>query len=160
MKTRSFLKGQSLFEVVFAIGIIAMVTVAIVSVSTVSIRNNISSKNKSLSTKYVNEAMEWLRSERDKNWNEFRGHAAQPKAGQLDWKDYCMEIVPPNNWGNDTDLCDEPDEYISGTQLYRMVSLARDYPNSETTVHAKVTVEWEDTQGIHSSSSYMVFTSW
>jgi len=76
MKKNILFKGQSMFEVVFALGIIALITIAIVSVSTVAIRNNIASKNKSLANKYLNEMNEWLRAERDKSFPTIYGHGS------------------------------------------------------------------------------------
>ena len=66
--------GQSLFEVVFAVAIAAMILVGIVSLATTSTRNSIFSRNNSQATKYAQEVVEWLREERDKDWINLSSH--------------------------------------------------------------------------------------
>src|SRR3989304_3745944 len=80
-----FILGQSLYEVVFAIGIAAIIITGVLVVSTTSVRNSTFSKNNSQATKYAQEAMEWLRAERDVDWAIFYGHAGSCNIGSLGW---------------------------------------------------------------------------
>lgn len=68
--------GQSLFELVVAIGIVGLVLVAIVSVATISVRNTTFSKEQSLASRYTQQAMEWLRGQRDTDWDDFKGRGS------------------------------------------------------------------------------------
>ncbi|HUS59771.1 MAG TPA: prepilin-type N-terminal cleavage/methylation domain-containing protein [Nevskiaceae bacterium] len=58
-------KGQSLIEVLVALAVMAIVILALVRVTTVSIRNATFAKNRALATKYAQEGMEKVRAYRD-----------------------------------------------------------------------------------------------
>ncbi len=76
-------KGQSLVEVVLALGVAVVVILALVRATVVSMRNANFAKNESLATKYAQEAIESVRLLRDKS----------------DW-----ETFTPNNCKNPPDL--------------------------------------------------------
>lgn len=59
-----FNNGQSLFEVMFALSVAAMILVAVVALVATSIRNSTFSKNKALANKYASELSEWLKKEK------------------------------------------------------------------------------------------------
>ena len=58
--------GQSLVEMMVAVAVVSMVLVGLISAITFSLANAQFSRNKTLATKYSQEAIEWLRNERDK----------------------------------------------------------------------------------------------
>ncbi|HJX46156.1 MAG TPA: hypothetical protein VJ399_03260 [Patescibacteria group bacterium] len=154
MKRNSLIKGQSMFEVVFALGIIALITVAIVSVSTVAIRNNISAKNKSLSGKYLNEMNEWLRNERDKSFPTFYAH------GSNVGNKYCIDEINGGWSGAHPGSCG-PSDYIPNTTFLRGFTLTTfTYANSQKAVSASAYVQWNDAQGFHEARSVTVYTDW
>jgi Tfp pilus assembly protein PilV len=62
------IKGQSMFEVIFAIGIAAIVLIALVAVSTASLRNSTFSKDNARASKLAQECVEYLRELRDEDW--------------------------------------------------------------------------------------------
>ncbi|MGB9911060.1 MAG: type IV pilus modification PilV family protein [Microgenomates group bacterium] len=65
-------KGQALFEVVIAIGVILILVVALIITATYSLRNAEFSRSQMLATKYAQEAIEKIRLFRDNNpWNTF-----------------------------------------------------------------------------------------
>lgn len=69
-------KGQSLVEVVMAVGIISLILVGLVSAISFSLSNTQYARNKALATKYSQEALEWFRSERDTlGWAAFVSYA-------------------------------------------------------------------------------------
>ena len=68
-------KGQSMFEVVIALFIIAMIIVGVVSLTTVSVSNSFF-KNKTLAGKYSQEAIEWLRSQTKADFTTFKTSAS------------------------------------------------------------------------------------
>ena len=65
------LKGQSLIEVLVALGIIAIVITSVASVITSSLGNTEYSKDQNTATKYGQEALEVTRSVRNSNYNTF-----------------------------------------------------------------------------------------
>ena len=65
--------GQALVEVVFAIGMMALVVIGLIKVSTIALKNAQFAKNQARATEYARKAMEEVRQERDQNpidfWN-------------------------------------------------------------------------------------------
>jgi len=138
-KTKS---GQSMFEILFAFAIMALVVVAIVGMATVSIRNSSYSRNKTLAEKYAQEANEWLREQRDTSWPDF--------ADNVNALPYCM-----NNLGFSTlGVCS--DNVIAGTPLSREVTLTAQGVN----VEAKIVVYWTDSKGIHETNLITTYSNW
>jgi len=80
-------KGQSLIEVVAALAIALLVLLALVRVTIVSMRNANFAKNQALATQYAQEAMEWIRSQRDADW------------GNLSANTYCLNTL---SWSTGT----------------------------------------------------------
>ena len=73
----TFSSGQSLFEVVVALAISTLVIIAVVSLAALSIRNTDFSKNKTLASKYAQDATEWLRGQRDADFDAFASNTLQ-----------------------------------------------------------------------------------
>ena len=82
-----FKAGQSFFEVVFAIGITALILVAVVSLATKSLANSDFSKNNALALRHVQEASEWVRQQRDLDWTNLtsRTPGSSIALGVLSW---------------------------------------------------------------------------
>lgn len=59
--------GQSLIEVLAALGVVVLVILALITVTTISIRNATFAKNQSLATNYAQELIEEARDLRDTN---------------------------------------------------------------------------------------------
>jgi len=138
-------KGQSLFEVVIAIGIIGVVITAVAILATNSIRNTTFSRNKSLATRYSQEAIEWLRGQRDTSWVTFHLNAVNSAI-------YCLDSLLWTNVG----ACGAG-EVITDTILQRQVTFSN---ITATSVTAAVAVFWSDSQGIHQVSTSTVYTDW
>src|SRR4030043_2346790 len=101
--TKKMEKGQSLFEIVLALAIATLIVVALVALASSAIRNSTFAKNKALATRYSQEATEWLRGERDTNWDIFATKALTPT--------WCL---PSLSWMSaSVGTCDN--EYISNT---------------------------------------------
>lgn len=136
----SSVRGQSLFEVVFALAIAALVLVAAVSLSTSSVRNALFARNQSYAAKYAQEATEWFRQQRDTNWDSFYAKATG---------DMCM---PTLAWGT-IPPCTNP---ITGTIFYRQATLIAGID----LVDASVIVSWTDSNGIHEVRNATRYTYW
>ena len=140
--------GQSLFEVVVAVGLSALILVGIASLSSASVRNSGYSRNNAQATKYAQEALEWLRSQRDAGWNNLLDHSND--TGKV----HCINTLPPSAW--DVIVCQD---MISGTTFSRTVTLTTDSSDSNK-IDAFVTVSWTDAQGTHNVKSQTRFTNW
>ncbi len=132
-------RGQSLFELVVAIAISALIIVAIVSLTTNSMQNSNFSKNKALAATYAQQATEWLRGQRDSDINSFMVHATTPA--------WCLQNLaftsPASNPA--TDCIGK----ITGTLFNRWVTFTVNVQGGKTVVEADVVVSWTDSQGIH-----------
>lgn len=140
--------GQSLFEVVIALGVISIILVSLVTLASLSIRNTTFSQAKTRSTRISQETIEWLRGERDAGWSAFAVRGATPV--------WCM---PALSWAEAVPgACPAGSAYnISGTPFKREVSFGRiDAGNLQTTV----LVYWSDSQGAHETRTTTNFTNW
>ncbi len=132
-------KGQSLYEVVFAIAIATLVLTGVVTLSTSAIRNSTYSKNKAEATKYTQEAAEWLRGQKDEDWDNLATHLTTNEGkclGQLNW-----------SAGNGCEIDDTFSRLIVLTQI------AGD-------IEAQVVVKWSDGQGEHQVKTITTYTNW
>jgi len=138
-------KGQSLFEVFLSLAIVAIIIVALVILASNAIRNSTYSKNKTLATRYSQEATEWLRGERDAGWYDFSDKALASNY-------YCLQTIawPPIGECGTSDT-------ISNTSLIREIQFTID---SQTQITVEVVVYWEDSQGVHDVKSTTNFTDW
>lgn len=129
------IKGQSLFEVLLALFIITLIIVAVVILSTISISNSIFSKNKTLASKYTQEAVEWLRSEKESDIDLFFANSAGT---------YCLDQLSFSNTGTCGQL-----EIIPSTVFTREML----FDKNASLVNVVVTTSWTDSKGIHEVSS-------
>lgn len=137
-------KGQSLFEVLVAIGVSTLIVVAVVSLVANSIRNTTYSKNKTLAARYAQDATEWLRGQRDADIDDFKSKATGI---------YCFNTL---YWGNH-DACQAD---MTGNVLRREGSFRTIPMSGKTVIEADVTVYWDDAQGTHEVRSVTNFTDW
>jgi Tfp pilus assembly protein PilV len=134
-------KGQSLFEVVVAIAISALIVVTLVSVTSNSIQNSSFSKNKSLAATYADQASEWIRSQRDTNIDILVTKATNGGT-------FCLPDL--SSWpasASDVASCTA----ISNTPFTRSVSLGvySDLSSGKNVISSDVLVTWQDSQGMH-----------
>lgn len=145
-----FIKGQSLFELVIAIGVTGLVLVAIMSLSVKSLANATYSKNKTLATRHTQEAMEWLRAQRDTGWEIFLATARTSSS-------FCLSNLNFDSAGS----CSES-QVIPGTIFVRQVDFVCS-PGGVTPekVEASVITSWTSSlDRTHESRATTVFTNW
>lgn len=141
------IKGQSMFEVILALFIITLILVAVVILSTSSISNSISSRNKTLASKYTQEAIEWLRSEREADITNFRS--------KISISNYCLNSLNLN-WTN-TGVCGSS-EIIPETVFLRQVNFTTSLVSGKLIITANVVTSWNDSKGIHEARTITYFT--
>ena len=145
-------KGQSLFEIIFAITISAIVLVGILSVAAFSVRNATFSRNKSLANKYAQEVGEWLKQQKSNasSWDAFYDIALPSQPDPDSW---CFVTL---SW-NFHRTCTETTDYISGLFLRNVTVSDQD---SGKGLQFTVTVTWTDQIGIHTTETTTVLTNW
>ena len=141
--------GQSLFEIILSLAIITLIIVAIVALTATSIRNTTFSKNKTLASRYSQEATEWLRGERDADFNAFETRTLTPL--------YCL---PSLTWSSATIGACTSGQEIANTLFRREVSFSLSVVNGKTLIQAGVKVYWTDSQGLHEVRSVTNFSDW
>jgi type II secretory pathway pseudopilin PulG len=139
--------GQSIFEVVIAVAVSALIVTGIVASATNSIQNSTFSRDKNLAANYVQEAIEWLRRERDTDKIVFLKHFDLNT-------EFCLNYLFWSNFGK----C-STEEKIPNTIFQRnAVFIICDGSTCPlNTVRATVTVSWEDSKGTHDVSSVTDF---
>lgn len=123
-------RGQSLIEVLVALGVVVLVLLALISVTTASIRNATFAKNQSLATEHAQELIEEARDIRNSNKGTFF---------------------------TDESLCDlapDPDSVPPFT-LERACTLV-----GGDKMQVIATVSWTDAKGEHKSELYTELTKW
>lgn len=147
MKNVKTQKGQSLFEVVVAIAISALIIVTIVSLVSNSLRNATFAKNNAQAASLGQQATEWLRTERDTDVAAFMTNVTT-----LTWcfKDLAWTITGP---------CLDP-QNIPETLFYREGHFVTSLVGGKTVVAADIVVSWTDAQGLHQVTSATNFTDW
>ena len=141
--------GQSLFEIILALAVTTLIIVAIVALTSTSIRNTTFSKNKTLASRYSQEATEWLRGERDTDFSVFETRALTPL--------YCL---PALSWGSATIGACASGQQIANTLFRREVSFSSSVVNGKTLIQAGIRVYWSDAQGLHEVRSVTNFSDW
>ncbi len=145
---KKYNSGQSLFEVVLALGLATLIMVALVALVTSSIRNSGYSRNKTYATRYTQETLEWLRGQRDDDWEAFSvNYLFCPTPPHVQ----CLDTLA---WGN-CDTCSDT-EFINNI-FKREVSFSDIAADSVT---VEITTYWTDAQGIHEVRSSTILTDW
>ncbi|HET7098805.1 MAG TPA: hypothetical protein VFI61_01065 [Patescibacteria group bacterium] len=153
MKT-NFNNGQSLFEVVVAVAISALIMVALVSLVSNSIQNASFSRNKGLAGTYAQEATEWLRGERDRDIASFSTNVLIPT--------WCLTGLSwtPSQAGD----CDPDNDKIPNTPFIRQATFnITSVSNNgvlKDVIQADVVVSWQDSGGSHQVTSATNFADW
>jgi Tfp pilus assembly protein PilV len=138
------IKGQSMFEVVLALFIMALIIVGVVFLSTSSIANSAFSRNKTIAGRYSQEAIEWLRGQRDSNPALFITNATGT---------WCL-----SNLSFTSHIACGSSTFVTGTIFKRQVIFTEDGSTTDTIIKAEVQTSWTDSKGIHTAKSITEFT--
>lgn len=141
--------GQSLFEIMLSLAITTLIIVAIVALTSTSIRNTTFSKNKTLASRYSQEATEWLRGERDTDFGVFKTRALTP-----------LHCLPALSWSSATIGACTSGQEIVNTPFRREISFSSSVVNGKTLIQTGVRVYWSDAQGLHEVRSVTNFSDW
>jgi hypothetical protein len=145
-------KGQSLFELILAIGISALIIVSIVSLVNNSLQNAAFSRNEGVASKHAQGTTEWLRGQRDNRIDYFIARTATAS--------WCLTDanLTDSSWNNQG-VCGA-NEFITGTIFRRQLDFTRSVVGGKNIYRAVVTVTWTDSKGAHNVNSATDFTDW
>ena len=155
--------GQSLFEVVVAVGIISVTLLVIISLTTVSIKNSSLARSKNQARLYSQEALEWLRKERDLSYA-----GLQSRVGI---SSYCVTDVNDDSPWSNIGLCDSTsgDSVSNEGVFFREVVLKNPLlPGPSAAIAAQdrniiivdVKVYWKVGENTHSVTGSTQLTKW
>lgn len=151
---KRYQKGQSLFELLLAIGISALIIVVLVSLVSNALQNAAFSKNETLASRFAESATEWLRGQRDNNINTFISNTTTPP---FSW---CLkdENLTDSSW-NKHAVCNPADK-VGNTIFTRQVDFSSTIVSGKTIINADIQVYWTDSKGRHSVTSSTKFSDW
>jgi len=131
-----------MFELVAAIAVMGVALVAIFGLATRSVSNTTESRSASEANRLSQEAIEWLRRERDDDWDVFLAKTGPWCLVSLDW----------SRGG----ACGAG-QIVTGTIYTREVELRR---IDSSNVEAIVVTSWSDQSGGNQSRITAVYTNW
>ncbi len=143
--------GQTIVEVIIAVGIVALVMTALAASLTLSIRNTAQSRHKNLGTKLSQEGLEIFRRERNLlGWDTF--------SNRLNSQVYCMQTVPDDITGLVAGSCDSTNNItLSANDFYREATVSKTSP---TIINVVITTTWTDGKRDHEASVTQEFRDW
>ncbi len=144
---------MSIFEVLMAVSISALVLTGIVSLTSKTVTSSAFSKNKALANGYVNQAMEFVRKEKEfKGWEDFYSEITAPDPDvwcmvDLTFSSPTMQgICPADGTGN-----------IAGTIFSRTLTLGN---VTDSSMDIVIRVSWVDEKGVHETKTVSVIGDW
>lgn len=141
--------GQSLFELMMAVGITALTLVAIINLVGSSVSNTSFARDRTQAARYTNEALEWLRNQRDLSWSTVTANAS------VTGTTYCINTLDFNTAGSCL-----TDTFITGSKFSRELVLIYDDTVDPSSMEARVITNWSDSGGSHESRASTVLTNW
>lgn len=136
-KLKFFSSGQSLFEVILALGLITLILTAVVALASLSIKNSSFSRLQTIATRYTETTMEWLREEKQSDWTNFYTFASNSSNSK-----WCFNDL---SWQNAT--LGGCSGFISDTNFKREITFTISSEPRE--VQVMVNVNWQDSSGYH-----------
>lgn len=138
-----FQAGQTLFELIIALAVAVLVVTGIIKIVTISVQNAAFAKNQAEATRFAQEGLEWLRAERDKDWDDFASRSNQI---------WCLSALA---WQKSSP-CTSSDR-IADTIFTREADLSS---LSTDSIEAILRVSWTDAAGSHESRLGTILTRW
>ena len=131
--------GFSMVEVLVFVSVVAMFFVVAAAISSFSLQIAKSNENKILATRYAEELLEWLRGEKEVDWEQFKENTIPDDTT----KNYCFyEKTFGSNWNNTSKLNAACSGFELGSVFNRDLTVT---PTSDSNqVSINVTVSWRD----------------
>lgn len=149
-------KGQTIVEVIIAIGLVTVVLLSLVSALTLALRNNQFAKDQVLAQNRSRETLEWWRSLRDQlGWDAFYTMVDEDSSPFT----YCLTSLPGNlqdALALENDACGLTD-VIPSTRFTRELEVAIISPDQ---IDVVVTISWIDGSKEHQSQSKLSLKKW
>ncbi|MBP9700233.1 hypothetical protein KBD71_03035 [Candidatus Woesebacteria bacterium] len=151
--------GQTLIEIIIAVGLVVLVLTSISAGVAISVRNNRHAKSMEEAKQYAREGSEWLRRMRDQlGWDSF-AQAVRADGASIT---YCLPALPQTGaafiaLSNQT--C-TTSQVISGTVFNRSMAVTTSAGAIPDTVTAVISVSWSDGGKQFASQSTLTLRRW
>lgn len=142
-------KAFSLIEVLIFVTILSLFLVTSVTIITVSMRQNTTRVHSLLAAHYNDQLLEWIRSEKEINWETFVLNAGD--------KTYCFN-TESMAWATSVISKNDCGSTLGG--LYRRYAIFKKNTNPSTQVEATLITEWNEGDNGYSSKLHSLFTIW
>ena len=143
--------GQTLFELVVALGIGILMITAVVVLVTGSVKNSSFSQNNAMATRFAQEGLEWAKGEKEESWS-----SIFDKSSIGNGTSYCLQTL---SWSNGSSNCTQ----IANTVLTRTITMKKldtDNNGEYETIQATSSVTWADSNQTHDITLDTQFTDW
>lgn len=144
------INGSSMVEILIAILFVSLVAVALLRLAVINVSTSSYSIQRSQAEDYAKQTLEWLRNEKERDWQTFYNH------GTYTW---CMPTLTSSSWDSlnikdcsPTLLADK----IPGTVFIREVENTQE---SASIVGVKVIIFWNDARGYHEITKNAEFSN-
>lgn len=144
-------KSFSLIEVLIFVSILSVFIITAITATTASLRNMTINQHKLLAVRYSNELDNWLRSQKEVDWNVFIAKSS------LSGTTYCFNTSPITAWGvgSGDSSYDCNFNGLSPNFYKREVTLSN---STSATVNISIIVSWNELGIGYSESSNTIFT--
>jgi len=132
-----------------AVFITAVTLVALLSLVGSSVSNSTFSRDRSEAVRYTTEVSEWIRTERDTDWNLLASRASATGST------YCVSSL---SW-DIQNVCRDID-LIANTKFTRELTLFYDAGSDPNLIEASIITRWSDSGGAHESRTVSQYTNW
>lgn len=126
--------GFSLIEVLVFITVLSLFFVVGVAVTVFNLRNMHVQEHKILATRYAEEAMEWIKQEKEESWETFSGH------GNGSGISYCLNSLEIDVWSNPSDC--GSDYALGPPNIFKRVLIVTSSGNPYDKVTVNLKVNW------------------
>jgi type II secretory pathway pseudopilin PulG len=138
-------KSFTLIEVLIFLAILSLFFVAAAAVTIVSLRNLKVQEHKILATRYAEELLEWLRGEKEADWNQFATYNDT----------YCFNSSPIISWGNSGNCSS-----YSLNNLYKREVTLTVQGTPPYQVNISIIVSWQELGQTYQVPINSIFTIW
>jgi type II secretory pathway pseudopilin PulG len=138
-------KSFTLIEVLIFVTILSLFLLLLPRSLIISLRNLKIQEHKILATRYAEELLEWLRGEKEVDWNLFTTKSDT----------YCFNSSPISSWGN----LGNCSSYSLNT-LYKREVVLTSYGTPPYQVNVSITVSWQELGQTYQVPINTVFTVW
>jgi hypothetical protein len=154
---RTFSQGQTLIEILIAIGVVTLVLVTLVAAVLMALRSVGFSQHKATATFLTNQGLEWVRGQRNiLGWADFAVYAS------VGGSDYCLTDLTGVGLADLSGACGDEDLVQNIYQRTLVLTLETEgTPGSDDdSVTAEVTLVWDEGEATRQVAGTAVLTNW